>query len=80
VWAARSGLGLEAGAGDRAQAAPQAVGEGLAVLGGAGSGAELVGKLKEIMDSQKRDGTEDPDGVTLNLLIGCYVPVEETGR
>jgi DNA-binding transcriptional ArsR family regulator len=42
--------------------------------------AELVGKLKEIMDSQKHDGTEDPDGVTLNLLIGCYVPVEELGR
>jgi DNA-binding transcriptional ArsR family regulator len=42
--------------------------------------AELVGKLKEIMDSQKHDGSEDPDGVTLNLLIGCYVPVEEGGR
>lgn len=42
--------------------------------------AELVSKLKEIMDSQKHDGTEDPDGVTLNLLIGCYVPVEELGR
>jgi DNA-binding transcriptional ArsR family regulator len=42
--------------------------------------AELVGQLKEIMDSQKHDGTEDPDGVTLNLLIGCYVPVEELGR
>jgi len=42
--------------------------------------AELASKLKEIMDGQKHDGTEDPDGVTLNLLIGCYVPVEETGR
>jgi hypothetical protein len=42
--------------------------------------AELVSKLKEIMDSQKHDGTEDPDGVTLNLLIGCYVPVEGGGR
>ena len=40
---------------------------------------ELVSKLQEIMDSQKHDGTEDPDGVTLNLLIGCYVPVEEGG-
>ena len=42
--------------------------------------AELRGKLQEIMDSLKDDQTEDPDGVTLNLLIGCYVPVEETGR
>jgi DNA-binding transcriptional ArsR family regulator len=42
--------------------------------------AELRGKLQEIMDSLKDDRTEDPDGVTLNLLIGCYVPVEETGR
>jgi DNA-binding transcriptional ArsR family regulator len=41
--------------------------------------AEIVSKLKEVMDSQKRDGTEDPDGVRLNLLIGCYVPVEEAG-
>jgi hypothetical protein len=32
------------------------------------------------MDSLKDDQTEDPDGVTLNLLIGCYVPVEELGR
>jgi DNA-binding transcriptional ArsR family regulator len=42
--------------------------------------AELRRKLQEIMDSLKDDQTEDPDGVTLNLLIGCYVPVEETGR
>ena len=42
--------------------------------------AQLRGKLEEIMDSLKDDQAEDPDGVTLNLLIGCYVPVEESGR
>jgi len=42
--------------------------------------AELVSKLKEIMDNLKDDQTGDQDGVTLNLLIGCYVPVEEGGR
>ena len=42
--------------------------------------AELRGKLQEIMDSLKDDQTEDPNGVTLNLLIGSYVPVEEGGR
>jgi len=42
--------------------------------------AELRGKLQEIMDSLKDDQTEDPNGVTLNLLIGCYIPVEEGGR
>lgn len=35
---------------------------------------ELRGKLQEIMDSLNDDQTEDPDGVVLNLLIGCYVP------
>jgi DNA-binding transcriptional ArsR family regulator len=40
--------------------------------------AELVSKLQEIMDSLK--DAEDPDGVSLNLLLGCYVPVEEGGR
>jgi DNA-binding transcriptional ArsR family regulator len=42
--------------------------------------AELRGKLEEIMDSLKEDQAEDPNGVTLNLLIGSYVPVEELGR
>ncbi len=42
--------------------------------------AELRSKLQEIMDSLKDDQAEDPDGVTLNLLLGCYVPVEELGR
>ncbi len=42
--------------------------------------AELVSKLKEIMDSLKADQAEDPDGVSMNLLLGCYVPVEEDGR
>ena len=41
--------------------------------------AELVSKLKEIMDSLKDDQAGDPDGVPLNLLIGSYVPVEEEG-
>jgi DNA-binding transcriptional ArsR family regulator len=39
--------------------------------------AELRSKLKEIMDSLK--DAEDPDGVTLNLLIGAYVPVDPGG-
>jgi DNA-binding transcriptional ArsR family regulator len=41
--------------------------------------AEMRGKLQEIMDSLKDDQAEDPDGVTLNLLIGCYVPVDSSG-
>jgi DNA-binding transcriptional ArsR family regulator len=41
--------------------------------------AELRSKLEELMDSLKDDQVKDPDGVTLNLLIGCYVPVEEGG-
>jgi len=40
--------------------------------------AELVAKLKEIMDSLK--DAEDPDGVSMNLLIGSYVPVDPGGR
>jgi DNA-binding transcriptional ArsR family regulator len=39
--------------------------------------AELVGKLKEIMDILK--DAKDPEGVTLNLLIGSYVPVDPGG-
>jgi len=42
--------------------------------------AELRSKLQEIMDGLKDAQTEDPDGVTVNLLIGCYVPVEPGGR
>jgi DNA-binding transcriptional ArsR family regulator len=38
--------------------------------------SELRSKLQEIMDGLKGAETEDPDGVTVNLLIGCYVPVE----
>jgi len=41
--------------------------------------AELRGKLEEIIDSLKDDQAEDPDGVALNLLIGCYVPVDAGG-
>ena len=41
--------------------------------------AELRGKLQDIIDSLKDDPAEDPDGVTLNLLIGCYVPVDPGG-
>jgi len=42
--------------------------------------AELRAKLEEIMDGLKDAQTEDPDGVTVNLLIGCYVPVDPDGR
>jgi DNA-binding transcriptional ArsR family regulator len=38
--------------------------------------AELTGRLKEIMDELSDEQAEDPDGVPLNLLIGCYVPAE----
>jgi DNA-binding transcriptional ArsR family regulator len=37
--------------------------------------AELRSKLEEIMDGLKDAQTQDPDGITVNLLIGCYVPV-----
>jgi hypothetical protein len=39
--------------------------------------AELTSRLKEIMDELNDDKTEDPDGVPLNLLIGCFVPAEQ---
>jgi hypothetical protein len=42
--------------------------------------AELRSKLKEIMDSLNDHEAEDPDGVSINLLIGCYVPAEDGGR
>ena len=43
--------------------------------------AELRGKLKEIMDELNDEQTEDPDGVSVNLLIGCYVPAKgDTGQ
>jgi hypothetical protein len=35
--------------------------------------AELRSKLVEIMDGLKDGQAEDPDGVTVNLLIGFYV-------
>jgi DNA-binding transcriptional ArsR family regulator len=38
--------------------------------------AELRERLKEIMDELNEGETEDPDGVPVNLLIGCYVPAE----
>jgi DNA-binding transcriptional ArsR family regulator len=38
--------------------------------------AELRGRLKEIMDELNEGETEDPDGIPVNLLIGCYVPAE----
>ena len=51
----------------------------LGVFAGQGSGAE--GKAKEIMDELNDEQTEDPDGVPVNLLIGCYVPAAgDTGR
>jgi DNA-binding transcriptional ArsR family regulator len=42
--------------------------------------AELRSKLEEIMAGLKDAQTEDPDGVTVNLMIGCYVPVEPDER
>jgi DNA-binding transcriptional ArsR family regulator len=41
--------------------------------------AELRSKLQEVMDGLKDAETEDSDGVTINLLIGCYVPVDPSG-
>ena len=41
--------------------------------------AELRGKLKEIMDGLNDDQAADPDGVTMNFLIGCYVSVDPGG-
>ena len=38
--------------------------------------AELTGRLKELMDELNEEQAEDPDGVPVNLLIGCYVPAE----
>jgi DNA-binding transcriptional ArsR family regulator len=38
--------------------------------------AELKSKLEQIMDSLKDESGDDPDGVPVNLLIGCYVPAD----
>jgi len=38
--------------------------------------AELRSKLIEIMDGLKDGQAEDPGGVTLNVLIGCYVQAD----
>ena len=37
---------------------------------------ELRSKLKEIFDDLNDEEAEDPGGVPVNLLIGCYIPVE----
>ena len=37
---------------------------------------ELRSKLKEIVDDLNDEQAEDPDGVPVSLLIGCYVPAE----
>ena len=37
---------------------------------------ELRSKLKEIIDDLNDEQAEDPDGVPVSLLIGCYVPAE----
>jgi len=42
--------------------------------------AELRSKLQAVIDGLHDAETEDPDGVSVNLLIGSYVPVEEDGR
>jgi DNA-binding transcriptional ArsR family regulator len=41
--------------------------------------AELRSKLEEIMDSLKDEKGEDPDGIPVNLLIGCYVSGSSAG-
>ena len=38
--------------------------------------AELRHKLEEIMNDLNDEKTEDPDGVPLSLLIGCFVPAQ----
>ena len=38
--------------------------------------AELRSKLKEIVDDLNDEQAEDPDGVSVSLLIGCYVPAD----
>jgi DNA-binding transcriptional ArsR family regulator len=38
--------------------------------------AELVHKLEEITNDLNDEKTEDPDGVPLSLLIGCFVPAQ----
>lgn len=38
--------------------------------------AELKDKLEEIMNGFHDEQAEDPDGIPVNLLIGCYVPAE----
>jgi DNA-binding transcriptional ArsR family regulator len=38
--------------------------------------AELKTRLEQIMDSLKDESGDDPDGVPVNLLIGCYVPAD----
>lgn len=35
---------------------------------------ELRDKLEEVMQELNDEKTEDPDGVPVNLLIGCFVP------
>ena len=37
---------------------------------------ELRRKLKEIVDDLNDEQAEDPDGVPVSLLIGCYVPAD----
>jgi DNA-binding transcriptional ArsR family regulator len=38
--------------------------------------AELRDKLEEIMKDLNDANTEDPGGIPVNLLIGCYVPAD----
>jgi DNA-binding transcriptional ArsR family regulator len=43
--------------------------------------AELRGKLEEVMKDLNDANTEDPGGIPVNLLIGCYVPADsDPGR
>ena len=38
--------------------------------------AELRDKLEEVMNDLSDKKTEDPNGIPVNLLIGCFVPGE----
>ena len=43
--------------------------------------AELRDKLEEVMKDLNDANTEDPGGIPVNLLIGCYVPADsDLGR
>ncbi len=38
--------------------------------------AELKSKLEAVMESLRSETGDDLDGIPVNLLIACYVPVD----